>query len=280
VASLATIMPADPQDASYLFDLVERLSPALSAPLYPVCSLENSVRPVPHASAVCLSVGPRRFILTAAHVRDDAGDLPLGVILPTHVAVLSGDWLIPARIGESLPSRLDLALLEPSLSLRSSLENVPAVSLSAIASLSPSRETATITAAFFVTMGYPLGKQPRRFVPPEYRAHIWRLLSKGAPVESYPSEGVDPEHHLLLEFNKKRVFTSLGLATSPDPIGASGGAVWWIRVTDRGPDPRLVAIPTVWRKQARQILATRVFVALAALWHAFPDLRPLLDQAD
>lgn len=266
-----------PEPARRLLELAKRIGPELIKPLYPICSFENSTRPTPQASGLVIDIAGRRFLVTAAHVADLRHNLPLGVILANSMELLTGSWL---STRSSEPDRLDLAVLVPSSALARVLALNDAVPLQRLATLSPSRETARVTAAYYVTMGYPVSRQPRRLLRPEYEAGVWPLLSSGCDAGEYAAASASLEYHVLLEFDKDNVQTERGEMVAPDPNGASGGAVWWLRMTDRGFDPRLVAIPIVWRIRANQILATRMHVALAGIWREFPELRKVLDEAD
>ncbi len=263
-----------------LFAVVDRLSPVLAAPLCPVFALNNATRPVPIASAVLLALGPRRFILTASHVAATRFQCALGVGLGNQLLPLAGEWYSTSRTDDDQSDRLDLAILDPDPSILEAINASQAVPLGKIASLPPSREIATVTAGCFLTMGFPVSIQPRRVTDGTYTSNVWRLISAGEDPDHYGLAKAERDRHLLLEFDKANVFTPRGAEIPPDPVGASGGAVWWIRVTEHGPDPRLVAIPVLWRQGASQILATRLFVALAGICQHFPDLRGILDAAD
>ena len=266
-------------EASKLFDLIEGVAPSLARPLYPVCSLERSDIPVSQASCVVIVVGSERFVITAGHTADIQKTLPLGIILSTGVRSLEGRWLRTRGV-DGAADRLDLAVLVPAGDLASALANEDAVKLEYLATLPSSHELFNAKSGCFLTMGYPISQQPGQLIDDSYRAKVWQLVSRGCSANMYPGAAASVEHHLLLEFDKRRVSTRNGQAVAPDPIGSSGGAVWWLRTNGASTEIRLVAIPTAWREHASQLLATRIYVALAAIWKERQGLRPELDNAD
>ncbi len=269
-----------PDPARRLLEFTQRIAPTLTRPLYPVCSAENPQRPTLQASSVLFRVANRFFVVTAGHVASLRKQLPLVLLLRTGVVSIAGEWLVTGPPGPQTSDPFDLAVLIPHTAMERELRRNHSLALKHFASLPPDQEKAKVLGAYYLILGFPVSKQPRYLKSDAYEAFVWSQLSSECSAEEYHAANVNRKHHLLLEFDKRSVHTVRGRAVAPDPLGASGGAVWWIRVTSAGFDPRLVAVPIVWRRDAGQILATRAYVALAAIWKVFPELQAILDAAD
>ncbi len=127
-----------------------------------------------------------------------------------------------------------------------------------------------------LVVGYPESLNRKGLVGDTLSAMSYRLLGRDAQAEEYVAETCEPENHLMLGFDRKRVYTSSGQVTAPNQYGMSGCGAWRVGLEADEPAerPLLSAIMTEWRSKTRtkHMLGTRVHVVLRAIVSRHPDV--------
>jgi hypothetical protein len=121
----------------------------------------------------------------------------------------------------------------------------------------------------YLVAGYPNSQNRRALNGDELNSLSYRLVARDALPDEYVSVPADPQRHLLVGFDKARVFTTAGRMTAPDPYGLSGCGAWRLGLEPDAPEglPRLSAIMIEWRRGGRfpHLLGTRIFLLIQAL---------------
>jgi hypothetical protein len=113
---------------------------------------------------------------------------------------------------------------------------------------------------------------------------IWMFRISSAPLEKYVKTGLDPDTHVLCNFERSKFVDDVGRNTiGPEPHGMSGGGVWTLYNPESESigyhDPKLVAIATEWRKREQALVGARSFVFAAMIAEAYPETREFLPKS-
>ena len=89
-------------------------------------------------------------------------------------------------------------------------------------------------------------------------------LALAAPADSYPPLGLSPNRHLVLDFDRQRLYSSANTREEePEPEGLSGSGVWRL-MTDPTAD-KLVAVVIEYSNTHRVLISTRIAPVLDSL---------------
>ncbi|PYP29967.1 MAG: hypothetical protein DMD49_11850 [Gemmatimonadetes bacterium] len=135
----------------------------------------------------------------------------------------------------------------------------------------------------FLVAGYPRTK--RRDIPEQgmLEVTLYPFLACSRLRTAYARNRRDPSHHIVLSFSKKRLWRRGVHVIAPDLDEMSGCGVWSIYDAAGSliARPRLAGLFTEWHRDDQPWLcATRIEVALSAIWENFPDLRSALPRLD
>lgn len=228
-------------------------------------------------SAVLVEIGTEAFALTAAHVLDHEADGELFLGRVGDIVSLRGNralsWL--PESGKRQDDTIDLGIVHLSVGTRSSF--------SANEFIRPSDLLLDVPeGGHYVAVGYPITMQPHGLGRFSNQVKLHGLLAAEASEAQYRAHGFERGTNLLLHFDKFDVVQQgVGLATSPDLHGMSGGGIW--HATDLS-DPnvrlRLGAIGIEWhRRDSKFVLGTRVSHMMSEIARRFPSTREFLDGA-
>lgn len=218
-------------------------------------------------SSVLIRIATQSFLITAAHVMDEAKKQPLfvgGTDSPIH---LEGQFYSTRKplSGERKDDKLDLSVVPLNEDIVNKLghsclflglDDIDAHERSELHSL-------------YIAIGYPGTKQPKQkgnqldYIP-------MTLGTIGVPADECQHCRINPDTNILLRFTKKKVHNKLRLETAPNPHGMSGGGVWSV---NRSSDcARLVAIQHEYLDREHMLLATRIGLCFHVIGDHFPNL--------
>jgi hypothetical protein len=244
----------------------------------PVYADTGKARPEPIGSAVFLRVNQTSFVVTAAHVQDTSqrADLYVG---GSKLLALEGRYLVsstPATGGRD-EDQIDLAIMPLSAQQLEALGPTAFVDIKATCPAHRNNPI-PVTGTYYLVSGFPVSKQPTRLPTDTLDGQPVYLAAKALPEEAIVARGLDPRHHILLEYDKEAVWGPGGSKVGPDLTGMSGGGIWAIEgllTPTLGPEC-LVAIGTEWDRSAKTVLGTRIGLVIDAIGDNYPDLRPFL----
>jgi hypothetical protein len=264
------------QRATALAAIADSLSGRALEVTMPVYRTDNRGRLAAEGTAMLLSLGSIRFLVTAAHVfdglRPDVLAVPAGGVLAPIVGDVTYLYGLPAeRRAEDLVDVRIVRLSGPvwdavpvSAFLRwDELDHEPA---------NPRRHA-------FALLGYPATKQRRALKGTTLEARAYRVLALECPSAVYTTLEVDPKVSLLVGFEQRRTWSPDGMRTAPNLHGVSGGGLWRFgrHLRDAVAPPHLSAIAVRWeRGQIKYVRGTRIRPILAAIAQRYPDARSII----
>ncbi len=242
---------------------LHRVAQPYAACVVPIVGRGRRTHYAPKGSGVLFGLDRPHFLLSAAHVLEetrDGGFLRMG--FGSRIESIAGRFASTDAAGRGA---LDVAICVFGEGTNLSTPGVRWVIPGGI-----QEPPAALTSAPHVVIGFPHAKQAEGPVDDVLDVNAMIHWGAGRDAAEVAKWGHDPGTHLLVDFDKNKVFGPRGATTSVDPYGLSGGAVW------SAPDPHdaakpwmLVGIAIEWRKgRERAILATRVPFALRVLARA------------
>ena len=227
-------------------------------------------------SGVLFRIEQHSFLLTAAHVTDyrSSGHLYLGSeATPVRIAGSVTHSTPPA--GQRGADNIDVAVCHLAPETVAHLGDHEFLTVSELDVESRERHD-----DFFLVVGYPCTKQRFLAATQTIEAYLYPFVAVSKPSSAYEAQSLDFRRHILLGFSKKEMWRrDIGHATAPDLYGISGCGIWWLEnhLSPEPSAPRLAALATEWHTGSRrQIMGTRVEVALSAVWKNFPEVRASL----
>lgn len=237
----------------------------------PIFSPDSQGRLQVEGSGVLLRVSEEYFLLTAAHVLDNASGgreeggralyLPVGRE-PWELDLAADCFQSIAPEGDRKRDLLDVGLLRLRSILAKGLSDngyrwlVPA-------DLQLTEVDRPGARALYGFMGYPSSQSRRNPIRKTLRRTCFHYSNKPLTPGEVIAKGFRPEAHIVIPVEKRR-----GL---PRLEGMSGGAVWSLRGHLRQ-GPRLVAISIEDRISQQVLVGVRVKFFVAALAERFPEL--------
>jgi hypothetical protein len=233
-------------------------------------------------SAVFLSIGPIRFIVSAAHVLNERSAHNLYVPAARKLTLLAGDFtrVYSTTATTIADDHIDIGVARLSGEPWASLDDSHFTQWQELDHYGRFWKKYA-----YALLGYPLTKQ-RDPIQGEYvvgRAYRVAALECGKRLYQYA--GHDPNLQLMIGFDQRRTWGAEGMVTAPHLYGVSGGGLWNFRVRslrDATRPPWLAAIAIEWRRQGlyKYVLGTRIGVVLSALAQRYEDVRrTMLDLA-
>jgi hypothetical protein len=282
------IIPKDAQRAIFTgADLrvrafLKRIGPAVC----PVYIPDHTGAPVVNGSAVLLQFGQTRFLITAAHVMDDAKAHDFYVGGDEEIVGISAPYQVSVGPGSRQHDKVDLAVVKLGEKDVQRLGPRAYISPHWMEPFAAERGPSASKRLHYLSLGFIASKQPplkdNELVP-----HLTPSLHGGAPAISYRRLGLDPRTHLLLEFSRKRMEGPNGRITAPRPRGISGGGVWYLPdfMTQHPGIPLLVAITIEYKAASHNVLiCTRLGYIVKWILDKYPEtyesMRPFMDWGE
>jgi hypothetical protein len=190
------------------------------------------VRPcfTPDAAGLLVSMGTcfllklhgRRYLLTAAHVADDAVSSGMYVAAGEKLALVAGDFFATIKKGGARANdHYDFAFLE--------LSDAQCLELNADSFITEdmiSHNKANRTGRFYMTFGFPDVMQPQNYEYRKFFTQAWAYVGTDEPHSQMFGElGVSGKDHFCIRYQERVRFFDGGEGGAPDPVGASGGVL-------------------------------------------------------
>jgi hypothetical protein len=231
-------------------------------------------------SGILLRIAGRQFLITAAHVLDDAsperpiyipneerGDSPLQGI-PCVTAIPEG--------GERRHDRLDIGVVEMH---NATIGNLPGYEFLTVADIGMSERP--VEGCTYSLMGFPYTKNKPPYCTNHVRPTLVTYTTTSADESLYQSMGSATDTSLLLHLKREDTMLAYGNrgkapATAPHPKGMSGGAVWRLEGVARQAGcnsvNKLVGVFIEYHKDHHVVVATKVDVVVDLIRHCWPEL--------
>ncbi|WP_396215491.1 hypothetical protein [Gemmatimonas sp.] len=244
--------------------------PVIGRPVTPLYK-DGPRHPVAIGSGLIIRAGEHLIIATAAHVADDLHGQPAYFSANEELhplpSILFRSPLPPS--GQREHDQVDLAfwVLEPTRhALVPSADSVPISRLE--------RSPCADAQAFYLVMGYPASRQPRRMLSAqEYAAKTFPFITSECGDADYASAALDRTSSLFLRYRKDDTFVRQVRQEGPDLFGVSGGPVFRIsgEPNARIFEPPIAAFAIAWRKgNPLGLVTTRSSVLVDALARELP----------
>lgn len=243
-----------------------------------------------------LAIADARLLITAGHVAALAGKMDgtpgLATINQGGIVALSGNWIISSSDGEKTHGdKYDLAIYSLTKYEQECLSGAKYVRLDDV-DVSPD-----FSNGYYVMCGFPnvwsesssSRSSQLKLKPLMYG--VWSYVGSTAGLSGY-----DKETHILLVGKSEILLDHVGRQATmrtraghwvdmPGGLrGISGCSVWLVGDTRIPPKywgyrrARIVAVETgVYEGATLAVKATRWAAALSLIYHAFPELRPVID---
>lgn len=220
-------------------------------------------------SGIMLDVGPRTFLVTAAHVLDLHSTTSL--FLPGRPLVeLTGVSHRTFTQHLRRDDKVDLGIVELSSATVAQVTNGTPVSADLI-DLSDIPSWLSV----YGFVGFPASRNKRRpggMLQPSSVA----IATTAVDTDRYSEVGASIGIHFVGEFAQNEAIDwEKGRVTAPQPTGMSGGGVWRLGrlpELERGvPRPALIGIGIEWHNSKRMLVAVRSSFLVASLLACYPD---------
>jgi hypothetical protein len=227
--------------------------------------------PDPVGSCVLLAIKDRKFLLTAAHVLDHAKTSSLYVGGVSELVLLKGESHRTEETGTPAEDRLDFAFVAISPEV---VDALGPVHFLAPTNLDPSDDAGI--PQVYVAVGFPWRKTKKDL-------DARRMLSPMVTVTMVSDPGlfqtleISQHTHLVLPFDRERMFLGQKQHTAPNPEGMSGGGLWRSdrlgAVGQRRAVGKLVGILTRYKDTGtRHMKAARISLVLEGIRSVYPEL--------
>jgi len=248
-------------------DAVTRLSNIVARHVLPLFIDDDRGRPVLVGSGFLVAEGATSYLVSAAHVFDALreGRNLYYYVQPNTKRKLSGNLrttkLSHGRTRQE--DRLDIGVLNlqgPGLPPYPEVDKYP-LPIEALRANALPREMKQ-----YLLVGFP-GSKTR--VNPSARrvlSKTYAFRNKSARPSTYSVLGVSPQSHIVITFDRKRVFGhEKQVLAFPDPSGMSGSPLWLL-YDENGPNDRrqapVVGVAIEHHREHHAIVATDIEIAL------------------
>jgi hypothetical protein len=235
------------------------LSKRFAESVLPLFVSDEFGRPRRLGSCVLVKVDGQPFAFTAAHVMTDAGDSLL------HFGGGDGRKLTPLpcvkgfQSGQLQGIDFDVGLLPLS---RSDLHLFAGYRFLGEADIDEIGRPDTLVFGFnsYSVFGYPASRSQFRVdhVGRHIKQASFHFTGLSEPLPVYVRERLDPEVHVIIEFDHADIRIAGRQITPPKLQGVSGGGIFHLDTFDDAAPTQLVAIATGHRRSARMVVGTRI----------------------
>jgi len=228
-----------------------------------------------HGTGTLLKIADQCFLVTAAHVHQDA----LRYRCDLHISAENGALIAFDGMVHSANNQFDVAAWELSDKIEAEMKGHDFRSLAEI-----DLSGTPLESGWYLVFGYPciLARSDAKTRTVRIAALSYATVPYAGSTNSLV--GYEPEFHLLLraprEDNVSADGTDLRL---PEHLnGISGSSIWRIAMDESyetalvADTARVVAVQTGCYRETQLIKGTRWRAVLALLWKSRPDLRPAI----
>ena len=270
---------AERAQAAELTAIAEARSPDLLSFTVPIYQANSRDEPEVVGSAVLIALNGIRFLLTAGHVLDlwHSGQLAVGVA-PEFLTLAGQPTRLRSR-GSTTPEedRIDVGIVRLGGGPWDALELDRFLPWSSLDTDIP-----RVARHTYALVGFPHSVNRKAIQGDRIKAAAYRMAGLESEMEAYSAEAVDPEHNVMVGFEKDAMWGRDGQRTAPDLYGASGSGLWRFgrRIRTSKTAPVLSAIATEWHAKGRHryVLGTKITLILGALADRYDDVRAYVDQ--
>lgn len=226
-------------------------------------------------SSTLIQFGPKKFLVTSAHVLDYAERTTLYVPSPGELVPLVGVGKITPRVsGSRFNDKNDAAflLLEPPFvqAIERLFFFLPPAFLDANDGFS--------TNTHYTFSGFPEVQTKIEHGRQALSMQRYTYTSVSIPKVDYPGLGIEPHSHIAIVYDTNGVRDEQGKKTAPvEPFGISGGPVfrgYWRDRTQQLADVKLVGICMENRQDSRALVGVRLNGVYESIRRAHPDVAP------
>lgn len=224
----------------------------------PIVGESSNGQPYPVGSGVLLEFGNARWLVSAAHVLDEADHNTIYIPGKSGPIPLEGDFMkSKAPDAGRYDDLIDLGFLNMDkigASISNDYKFLPEWMISV--------DHATESGRNYLFLGFPHKAVKVRKDQRKIRSQPHSYEAKGVELERYSSMGLDPKIHIAISFDAKRAKNKNGQIEVPkDQHGTSGGGVWIGEPrseVDQVLIPMLVGIIIEHRASEKVLLATKI----------------------
>jgi hypothetical protein len=240
---------------------------------FPIYGEDERGEPDLLGSCVLLLVGNARFMVTAGHVFDLGATRAMAVGAAAGLLPIAG---LPIRLRSvasthAVDDRVDIGIFRLQHSAWEAIGVDHFVSSDELDLFTPvvARQTYTL-------VGFPNSLNRLAVAGSRISAAGYRMAGLECVRNAYDAERIDPDSHVMVGFDKKKMLAADGPRTAPDLYGASGSGLWRFgrRLRTTSQPPKLAAIATEWHSRGlhRYILGTRIQLIVEALAERYEDV--------
>lgn len=252
-------------------EVIQRYAEVLGRHVIPIYHDDERGRPSLLGSGLLVGTAEGSFLISAAHVLD-----PLRTGTTLYVHLKEKRRLFEKHFLSNTPEggvrdddKLDIGVLKfedpgapPYLA-----DKYPVPIAALMAQAIPRKNKR------YVVLGFPGSQSTVSLARKTVEAKPYAHECSSAPSERYGTLGLPEESHIVLQFNRKRVFNLKGQRqTFPEPGGMSGSPVWMM-YDENGPNnPVLTPVVGILTRQPRNgqvLVATDIGFAKYIIEHAF-----------
>ena len=246
-------------------EAIETLT-AFSIPLYK----DTKGRPTLWGSGFLVNAANECFLVSAAHVLDDADSLYF-YSTPQQTRRLDGHRIRSGSLSNRLNDRIDIGVVRLGPLDRPPYPDVQKFAMDA-SYLKPHRVPRA--GRQYVMIGYPETKNRFRTAHRDVIAAPYAYRAESIAETEYAAHGLSAETHVVLPLDLRKGFDPAGrLIQFPKPQGMSGSPVVVLH-ENQGDQARVfpvVAVAIEYRKSARVVVATDVSFVLEAIQRAWKE---------
>jgi hypothetical protein len=256
-------------DTAAKHDIVPRKEIILSHALPLVSQNEKLERVDGHASAFFLGVADSVFLVTAAHVVDDAKDVYIAYYVPEEVPFESDGIaaITPSPNGNRKEDRIDIAVLKLKLEAVQAIRKGGIYKYFAIGDLDC--DSPKVVGTLFTVAGFPHSKYTYDRAKAIFKPEPLSYLGVSVSRKRHLSAGVDPIASIAFKYNRKRAANEAGpIRRLTHPQSMSGGPVFH--------RDKLCGVFIEYDKTRALGIATRIEVVVEMIRDKWPELANLL----
>lgn len=182
---------------------------------------------IAYGSCVFLEVSGEKYLVTAAHVVDDAKQYGFAIVGSAGVFQIADDFRVTSKIeGSRLKDKHDFAFLRLTTEILDSLGEAVAF----IDSSEVSQNRGSMDGRQYLVLGFPAAKNNRLIDRQNnrLRPQPWSYLGTCTSIDAatITRTGLSPDTNVAVKFDPDQVGNNDGVNTTPpDTHGVSGGAL-------------------------------------------------------
>jgi hypothetical protein len=217
-----------------------------------------------HASAFLLSVGPASFLITAAHVADDASTHRIEFNSPPIVFESPDAAIVEPPNGNRDRDRIDIAVL------RLTEQQIEAIKLGRgfqfLSVLDLDCDSPKDKGTRFTISGFPKSKYTHNRVKTTYKPTLMTYLGRSVSAQEYVKANLNRNESIVMRYNRKRARTNdtTRLRLLFHPKAMSGGPVWF--------NNKVCGVLIEYDEATARVIVTRIEVVVEIIRKRWPEL--------